>query len=362
MRILLVEPFFAGSHRAWAEGYRRHSAHEVSLVLHPGANWRWRMRGGSVTLAAAVEAWVAAHGRPDLVLVSSPLDVAALAGLTRRCLADVPIVAYLHENQVTYPHPDAADLDLAWRTWTSLVAADHAMVNSRHHLEELADGLRRLVGQAPDQPHTHLLDAVLDGIEVIPVGVDLPESARRTGGRPPRVMWNHRWDADKNPEVFVRAIERLRADGLAVEVILGGADHWDGGRRRAEAAERLGDTVVAVGPFDDDTYRRHLASADIVVSVAHHDYFGVAIVEAVAAGCVPVLPRRLAYPELIPERFHGVVFHGDGGFRRRLAEVVADLDGARAAIEGLAEAMHVFAWHRVAPLLDDALTRVAHRG
>ncbi len=363
MRVLLVEPHFGGSHRAWAEGYQRHSAHEVSLAVHAGTNWRWRLRGGSVTLAEAAEAWVAEHGVPDVVLASSPLDIAAFAGLTRLFLGAVPIVAYLHENQVTYPHPSAADTDtdVAWRTWTSLVAADHVVVNSRHHRQELADGLTRLVRHAPDHPQAHLLDGVLEGIEVVPVGVELPEPGPRRAGGTPRVIWNHRWDADKNPEVFVRAIERILADGSPVEVVLGGTDHWDGGQRRADAADRLGDAVVAVGPFDDAAYRRHLASADIAVSVADHDYFGVAIVEAIAAGCVPVLPNRLAYPELIPDAFHDTVFHPAGGFRRRLAQVVDDLDGAQAAIDGLAEAMSAFGWSRVAPLLDASLSRVLHR-
>lgn len=361
MRVLLVEPHFGGSHRAWAEGYVAHSAHHVSLLVHAGANWRWRLRGGSVTLAEAARDWVAQHGRPDLVLASSPLDVAAFAGLTRDVLGGVPIAAYLHENQVTYPHPDAADVDAGWRTWTSLVAADHVMVNSRHHRDELADGLTRLLAQAPDHPHGHLLEPLLDSIDVIPVGVDLPVRGESEAGPTPRIIWNHRWDADKNPEVFLRAIERILADGSPVEVVLGGTDHWDGGQRRAAAAERLGDVVVAAGPFDDDAYRRHLASSDIVVSVADHDYFGVAIVEAIAAGCVPVLEHRLSYPELIPEAFHDAVFHPAGQFRRRLAEVVNDLAGARAAVDGLAAAMEVFGWHRVAPLLDGALERVFHQ-
>ena len=319
------------------------------------------MRGGSVTLAEATERWVADNGRPDVVLVSSPLDVAAFMGLARRVIADAPVVAYLHENQVTYPHPDAADVDAAWRTWTSLVAADHVMINSRHHRDELADGLRRLLDPAPDHPHTHRLAPVLAGIEVVPIGVDLPDAAVGGGAGVPRVLWNHRWDDDKHPEVFVRAIERIRADGASVEVVLGGADHWEGGQRRAEAADRLGDAVVAVGPFDDAAYRSHLAAADVVVSVADHDYFGVAVIEAIAAGCVPVLPNGLAYPELIPDRFHEHVFYADGGFRRRLAAVVDDLAAARASVAGLAEAMAVFDWRRVAPLLDAGLERVRAR-
>ena len=51
MRVLLVEPYLGGSHADWAEGLARHSAHEVVAVGHPGRHWRWRMRGGPVTLA-----------------------------------------------------------------------------------------------------------------------------------------------------------------------------------------------------------------------------------------------------------------------------------------------------------------------
>lgn len=360
MRVLLVEPHLGGSHRAWAEGFAQHSAHDVAVIGHQGANWRWRLRGGSVTLAEAAAAWVADHGPPDVVVASSPLDIAAFAGLARGWLGDTPIVAYLHENQVVYPRADAADVDAAWRTWTSLVAADRVVVNSRHHLGELSRGLAQLLPLAPDHRHGHLLDEVVARIEVVPVGVDLPEPARRDEGSTPRVIWNHRWDADKNPDVFIRAIERIRSDGYPVEIVLGGADHWADGQRRQEAAERLGDAVVAVGPFDDAQYRSHLADADVVVSVADHDFFGVSVIEGIAAGCVPVLPRRLAYPELIPSGFHDAVFHGDGEFRRRLEAVVADLPAARGAVHGLAEAMAAYGWDRVAPqldrVLDDALS------
>ena len=359
MRVLLVEPHLGGSHRAWAERFAQHSSHDVAVIGHEGANWRWRLRGGSVTLAEDAAAWVADHGPPDVVLASSPLDVAAFAGLARTWLGRTPIVAYLHENQVVYPRADAADVDAAWRTWTSLVAADHVVVNSRHHLDQLSTGLAELLPQAPDHHHGHLLDEVLARIEVVPVGVDLPEPSAQAGGSTPRVIWNHRWDADKNPDVFVRAVERIRVDGHPIEVVLGGADHWAAGQRRRDAAERLGDAVVAAGPFDDTEYRTHLADADIVVSVADHDFFGVSVIEGIAAGCVPVLPRRLAYPELIPPPFHDAVFYDDGEFRRRLEAVVADLPAARRAVQGLAGSMAAYGWDQVAPQLDRVLGQVA---
>ena len=51
-------------------------------------------------------------------------------------------------------------------------------------------------------------------------------------------------------------------------------------------------------------YRDILATCDIVVSTANQETFGLAILEAVLAGCRPILPNRLSYPEVIPVEFH----------------------------------------------------------
>ena len=42
-----------------------------------------------------------------------------------------------------------------------------------------------------------------------------------------------------------------------------------------------------------------LKSMDVVISTAEHEFFGIAVCEAIWAGAVPVLPRRLSYPELV---------------------------------------------------------------
>ncbi|HJL89620.1 MAG TPA: DUF3524 domain-containing protein, partial [Acidimicrobiales bacterium] len=66
-RVLLVEPYHGGSHAAWADGLAAHSRHEVVAVSHPGAFWRWRMRGSSLTLAEGARAAGGRAGQPDLV-------------------------------------------------------------------------------------------------------------------------------------------------------------------------------------------------------------------------------------------------------------------------------------------------------
>ncbi len=45
-------------------------------------------------------------------------------------------------------------------------------------------------------------------------------------------------------------------------------------------------------------YQALLQQSNVVLSTALHDFQGIAVLEGVAAGCIPVVPNRLAYPEL----------------------------------------------------------------
>ena len=175
MRVLLVEPYLGGSHADWAAGLARHSAHEVTVVGHPGRHWRWRMRGGPVTLAEQAAAVVAEHGRPDVVLVSGLTDLAAFCGLSRRWLGDTPVALYLHESQLLHPGTPAGSVGAegVFANWRSMVAADHVFVASEFHRRELFAALPAALADVPDEPHGHLLPAVEARTTVLPVGVEL---------------------------------------------------------------------------------------------------------------------------------------------------------------------------------------------
>ncbi len=368
MRVLLVEPWLNGSHQTWAEGFAAHSGHDVHLVGHEGEYWRWRLRGGAVTLAEESTALVADHGPPDVVLASSMLDVAAFCGHSRAWITDVPIALYLHETQPARAAltGEAIDDDIAYRNWTSMVAADHIFVNSAFHRDALFDALPELLGRPPDHRHDHLLDAVEARTTLLPVGVDV--AAVRAGRDAPDddgapiLLWSHRWDHDKAPELFFRALRRLDQEGVDFRVALAGANAGADPREFVEAEERFGARLVHAGHLPRDEYVDLLGRSSVVVSTAVHEFFGVAMVEAMAAGAVPLLPHALSYPEVVPDRFHPAVLYGaDGAMVRRLRDVLDDLAGARAAVDGLAETMDRFDWEVLAPAYDDALSLVADR-
>ena len=363
-RVLVVEPWYGGSHRAWADAIADHSRHEVHLVTHEPRFWRWRLRGAAVTLAEGVAAAVAAHGPPDVVLVGDLVDVAALRGLAAEALAGAPVVLYLHENQITEAVGPGTrgDQGAAWTTWTSLVAADAVVANSAFHRRVLLDALPGFLAGAPDRPHDRWLPAVAARCSVLPVPVPLEGllDVRRPppDGGPPLVLFNQRRDHDKRPEALTRVLVALARAGVPFRLALTGRTVRTDLRELEADLAALGDRVVHVGPLDRPGYEALLLRADVVVATAAHEFFGVAPVEAMAAGCVPLLPDRLAYPELVPAPLHGAVLYR-GHLHDRLRAVLEDLPGARAAVAPLRASMARFAAPTVVPAYDELLGAVA---
>jgi glycosyltransferase involved in cell wall biosynthesis len=242
-----------------------------------------------------------------------------------------------------------------------MAVADRVLVNSEAQLADLRRALPVLLGRALDHDHRHRLDEVLARCEVLPVGVDLDGIA--PDGHPPPdepvVVWNHRWDHEKRPARLFGALHRLADEGVPFRLALAGENLRVDPQEFDAIRRRLGDRVVHVGRLDHGGYHRLLAASDVTVSTAEHETFGIAAVEAMAAGCVPLLPDRLSYPEIVPERWHPAVLYGEGELRDRLRSVLTDLPAARVAVDGLAEAVRRCAWPEVIPAYDDVIEQLA---
>jgi len=315
MRIALVEPYFGGSHEAWAEGYRSFSEHEIALFTLDDRFWKWRMHGGHVTLAGEFLAAVEVGGPFDVIVCSSMLNVPGFLGLTRNVVGSSRVVLFMHENQLGYPLSprDRPDLTYPMINWTSMLAVDHVVFNSQYHQDQWFNDIPRFLRQFPDHSQLGLVDQVASKATVLPVGVDLRrfDTIARTNGSAPRVVWNQRWEYDKGTEELAAALLALDRRGVEFGVVLAGQQSPTDPAELVDLKKALGDRIVHYGWADEDEYVRLLRSADVVVSTAYHEFFGISIVEAIYAGAFPVLPNRLVYPERIPDHLHAHCLYDD---------------------------------------------------
>jgi glycosyltransferase involved in cell wall biosynthesis len=363
LHVLLLVPYYGGSHRAWAEGYAEHSQHCIELVTLPARFWKWRMQGGAVTLAERVRE---IDSVPDVVMATDMVNLPAFLALTRDVLADVPVAIYFHENQLTYPMPPGTKRDLTYSmvNWLSMLCADRVLFNSRYHLSDWFGALPNLLKHFPDYTQLDRIPEVRQRAEVLPVGCSLARfdavSALDRDTSFPLIVWNQRWEYDKDPETFFRVLDLIVSEGIEFQVVLAGSNVRQMPEEFEAARARLGERVIHYGRATAGRYGQLLRAADIVVSTAIHEFFGVAIVEAIYCGCFPLLPNRLAYPELLPEEHWAhCLYEGFEGLAAGLRWALAHPSARKSISADLQQAVSRFDWTVMAPQYDAALLALA---
>lgn len=322
MNVLALEPWYGGSHKNFLDGLKEHSKHDFHAITMSARFWKWRMHGGAVTMARKALEWVEREGTPDVIFATDMLNVPAFLSLTRPVLSDTPLILYVHENQLTYPLKDGVERDFtyAYINYLSCLAADQILFNSQFHLDEYLEALPVMLRAFPDYNHLHSVQLIRQKSSVLHLGIDLRahgsqigSMASRRRGRVtdmPVVLWNQRWEYDKNPEAFFRVMNRLDDSGCTFQLILAGEHFKEQPYEFEKAFERYAERILHYGYAEDfEEYSSLLQRADIIVSTAIHEFFGIAVLEAIYCGCHPLLPNRLSYPELIPSSLHNPLLH-----------------------------------------------------
>jgi glycosyltransferase involved in cell wall biosynthesis len=366
LRILALEPYYGGSHRAFLDGWRAHSRHSFRTLTMPARKWKWRMRGAAITMGELLRE---GDGDFDLLFVSDFVDLAALVGLQPALLAGRPRIAYFHENQLTYPvsETDERDYQYAFTNLTTCLAADRVLFNSRYHMESFLAAAARLLAKMPDFVPDWAPDRIRARSQVLPVGVDLDAIDRCRSDAPPRtgpltVLWNHRWEYDKGADEFFDLMMELDAEAREFRLVVTGESFRTAPAVFEQARRRLAGRLAHLGYVRSHSdYCRLLCECDVVVSTAIHEFFGIAVVEAVYAGCAPLLPDRLSYPELLPPDAHAACLYRDrADLKARLVRWIEDPQQARAL--DLRDAVRRFGWDEVAPRIDAAAEQTCGGG
>ncbi len=297
----------SGSHQQWAENLAKFSSHKFIIFSLQGRHWKWRMHGAAITLGQQI---LRADIEPDLFLLTDMLDASLFKAIICNKYPNTPIAVYFHENQLTYPwSKDDEDIALkrnnhyGFINYTSALIADAIFFNSTFHKEEYITSLPSFLKQFPDHKNLDTVKSIANKSSVLYVGLDINEVSKRElrVKMTKTILWNHRWEYDKNPEVFFKTLIKLKNENIPFKLIVAGETNAKHPKIFDTILQSLDGNIIHFGYAPSvEKYKDLLFQSDILPVTSIQDFFGISIIEAIAHGVFPLLPNRLVYPEHIP--------------------------------------------------------------
>jgi glycosyltransferase involved in cell wall biosynthesis len=313
-KILFLESFYGGSHKAFADGLIRNSKYKIDLLTMPARFWKWRMKGASLYFAEQIKK----IEEYDLIFATDLINIAELkVFLGQKCPA---IILYFHENQLAYPLNKNEKLDYHYglADLTNALSADRVIFNSEIHRSTFLKELPLFLNHLPDFVPTWPINTIKIKSSIIYPGIEdlaLKKNLNHSGMQEndiPLIIWNHRWEYDKNPMTFFNLLYKLKDEKIPFHLALLGERYKKSPPVFNEALKLLSDNIIHSGYIEDyNKYLNLLKKGDIIISTAIQENYGISVIEAILSGCFPLLPSRLSYPELIPEQFHSEFLYDD---------------------------------------------------
>ncbi|XP_034042164.1 glycosyltransferase-like domain-containing protein 1 [Thalassophryne amazonica] len=362
--IVLLEAFYGGSHKQLIDLLKSHVPGCTAFTL-PAKKWHWKARTGALYFMQTVPVCPSYRVlftssvlnlcelvalRPDLALLKKVLY-----------FHENQLIYPVQKDQ-------ERDFQYGYNQVLSCLVADVVLFNSRFNMDSFLSSIKTFMKKIPDHRPKDLDQLIRPKCQVLHYPIQFPEVTRllpkhkllrRAAGLSPgedisasgtqhqlcitrsedlhsggdedvvpgqtfleadprsseepttgprvkalHIVWPHRWEHDKNPELFFSTLLTLKDRGLDFDLSVLGQTYSDTPDIFAEARRRLGGRVLHWGflPTKDE-YFRVLCQADVVVSTTRHEFFGVAVLEAVHCGCFPLCPKSLVYPELFPDEY-----------------------------------------------------------
>lgn len=311
-RVLLLSAYDGPSHRYWREQLVQLTEFDWTVLTLPPRHFSWRIRGNALSFAYSQREVL--ERKYDLVVVTSMVDIATLRGLVPS-LAATKTLWYCHENQFAYPQTEHAhsSIEPQMVLLYGALACERLAFNSAYNRDTFLQGVDALLRKMPDAVPVGVAELLREKSIVLPVPLQDTAFYQRTQQKnasdPLWIVWNHRWEHDKGPQRLLALVQQLasRAGDIPIAWSIVGAQF----RKRPPEFSEIENCIRSqphwqlkhFGFCEEQEYRQLLRNADVALSTALHDFQGLAVLEAVAAGCTPCMPDRLAYREFIGAEF-----------------------------------------------------------
>ena len=379
MKILFLESFFGGSHMDFALGLKEYSRHEIEILSLPARNWKWRIRGAALEFARQIEN----VGKYDLIFATDMINIADFKALLP--VKSIPVILYFHENLLTYPLSPGRksdkkkgqknDLQYGYTNMTSALVATKIFFNSKFQFDEFILKLDQLIKVAPDFKPQWIKNEIIEKSKILYPGCRFSKPGIKPNiktdiitGKPeplnkeaPLIIWNHRWEWDKNPDDFFWALRVLKKRKISFKLALLGEKYGKTPVVFEKAEQEFLDEIIAFGYVNSKKeYLSLLRKGSIVVSTSIQENFGISVIEAVRMGCILLLPNRLSYPEVMPEKHLDEILYSDKTeLVKKLERMLLNYQDYIGLREQLSSYMEKYSWNTLIKEYDMEFEKLA---
>ncbi len=364
LKILCLEPFYTGSHKDWLNGLKNHSSHDIEVLNDSILSWKWCMQTSALTFSEKLEK---ENKKYDLILASDMLDLARFKAFIGKQNQKTPLVIYFHENQITYPWSKKDKFNHINRTHyglinlTSAKVADFILFNSEFHKNEFLNALPNFLNQIPNTfSSNNLITEIEKKSSVLNPGINLKSynlSPKYNLPNTTIIVWNHRWEYDKNPKAFFDLCFKLKKQKLDFKLIVVGEETDTELEIFSEAKVKLKDEILHWGYVESrEEYVRLVQSGDLLPVTSDHDFFGISVIEASYLGLKPLLPKKLNYPFIFnPDEFKKLFYNT----QKDLIEIVTKHVSSKfkKRNNNLTNYCKKYDWSEIIPIYDETFSK-----
>lgn len=128
-------------------------------------------------------------------------------------------------------------------------------------------------------------------------------------GKEPVFLWVGRLNANKDPLTVLKAMCLFKEAGNPFKLyMIYGSDEMEEQVRNYIHEHGLQEQVVLIGKTNPDVLSRWYSAADYFVAASYYEGSGLALCEAMACGCIPIVSNIASFSTMTVQGRYGVLF------------------------------------------------------
>lgn len=192
------------------------------------------------------------------------------------------------------------DYQFGWIQILSCLAADEVYFNSNWNLQSFMEQIPSFVNRNPDKEPKNVIEKILPKVKVLYFPIIIPSLSfapvQIVPDAPLHILWNHRWEHDKDPESFFSVLLDLHEHNIPFKLSVLGQSYEETPTVFQTIKTQLASHIVHYGFIEKkDEYYSILSETDVCVSTAIHEFYGVSVLEAAMFGNYCICPNRLSF-------------------------------------------------------------------